>query len=176
MCDFWSCLLPFLTIVLLRANKAGWSLLVDDGPGRQEGSGFLSALPPAVSPVCPQGLTLKGRARSVRHWPSLDRVAVLWRGICPFFTTCLWSAAAHEATGTLTSPELWLLTQRKSLKLLFELVGFASAWQTDPRQVEVLVIFKLGFNPTLAPVAQYRQPCFWFFKKQRKPQWDHVWI
>uniref|UniRef100_A0AAX7U5Q3 formate--tetrahydrofolate ligase n=1 Tax=Astatotilapia calliptera TaxID=8154 RepID=A0AAX7U5Q3_ASTCA len=61
-----------------------------------EGSGFLSALAPAVSPVCPQGLALKGWARGVRRWPCLERHLVgLWHlstfHNLPLMCCCLWS-------------------------------------------------------------------------------------
>lgn len=136
---FWSSLLLSLShVVLLRANKAGWSLLLDDGLGRQEGSGFLSALAPAVSPVCPQGLALKGWARGVRRCPCLERHLVgLWHlstfHNLPLMCCCLWSHWHTDISWTMTS------NPKEVLCLSSELVGLASAWHTDPR-LKLLIV------------------------------------
>lgn len=80
----------------------------------QEGSGFLSVLPPAVSPVCPEGRVLIGRGWGVKHRACWEGMAVSWCGVSPVSQPCLWSTIARKATGKLTTLELWLLIQRKS--------------------------------------------------------------
>lgn len=113
---FRSCPLLFLTTILLswlEQSWAGWSLFGWWWAG-QEGSRFLSILPPAVSPVYPGGWTLIGGGRGVKHQACWEGMAVSWCGVCPVSQPCLWSTMARGATGRLTTFELWLLTQRKS--------------------------------------------------------------
>lgn len=78
----------------------------------QEESGFLSVLPPAVSPAYPEGPGLKVVGGGVKLWPCWERFAVSSPGICPRSQTHLWSAVAYGSAGTVTTLELWLLTQK----------------------------------------------------------------
>lgn len=99
----------------------------------QEGSGFLSVVPPAVSPVFPEGYALIGRGWVVKHWACWEGVAVSWCGVCPASLPSLWSAVARGAAGTLTTLELWLITQRESPKSYLNSLAVTSVWQTDPQ-------------------------------------------
>lgn len=112
---FWPCPLFFLTTILpswLKLCWPGWSLLIDD---RLDRSGFLSILPPAVSPVYPWGQVLIFWSRGVKHQACWEGIAVSCCGVSPISQPCLWSAVARVATGMLTTFELWLLTKWKSL-------------------------------------------------------------